>query len=299
MRDRTELLESALDGLPDGIALFGAEGEVVFWNHAAEDITGYASAELLARTVPEALETLAPGSACHRVMQASAEPQTGRGALVRVRHKLGHETQVITRVAVLRDGMGECIGTVAVFHPAESLDALPHGVTGGSEAVGASQADLEDRLQIEFEDFARGRLPFGVLWISVDQAQGLSKTHGSSACEAMLEKVQRALAQGLRPGEEVGRWGDDEFLIISHERTPEMLAAHAQVLAGLARTADFRWWGDRISLTVSVGAAQARNDQDEGLPQLLERARGAMESSIHAGGNCITSASGRQECLPS
>jgi GGDEF domain-containing protein len=103
----------------------------------------------------------------------------------------------------------------------------------------------------------------------------------------------------LRPGEEVGRWGDDEFLIISHERTPEMLAAHAQVLAGLARTADFRWWGDRISLTVSVGAAQARNDQDEGLPQLLERARGAMESSIHAGGNCITSASGRQECLPS
>lgn len=127
----------------------------------------------------------------------------------------------------------------------------------------------------------------------------MSKTHGSSACEAMLEKVQRALAQGLRPGEEVGRWGDDEFLIISHERTPEMLAAHAQVLAGLARTADFRWWGDRISLTVSVGAAQARNDPDEGLPQLLERARGAMESSIHAGGNCITSASGRQECLPS
>jgi chemotaxis protein MotA len=29
------------------------------------------------------------------------------------------------------------------------------------------------------------------------------------------------------------------------------------VLAGLARTADFRWWGDRVSLTVSIGAAQA------------------------------------------
>ena len=29
---------------------------------------------------------------------------------------------------------------------------------------------------------------------------------------------------------------------------PEMLAAHAQMLAGLARTADFRWWGDRLSL---------------------------------------------------
>ena len=138
-----------------------------------------------------------------------------------------------------------------------------------------------------------------MLWITVDQAQGLRKTHGSGACEAMLEKVQRALAQGLRPAEEVGRWGDDEFLIISHERTAEMLAVHAQVLAGLARTADFRWWGDRVSLTVSIGAAQVGHGAGEGLEQLLERARGAVESSIHAGGNCITPAPGRQECLPS
>ena len=109
----------------------------------------------------------------------------------------------------------------------------------------------------------------------------------------MLDKVQRALAQGLRPAEEMGRWGDEEFMMISHERTPEMLGAHAQVLAGLARTADFRWWGDRVSLTVSIGAAQACHDRDEGLAQLLERAQKAMESSIHAGGNCIASAPGR------
>ena len=30
-----------------------------------------------------------------------------------------------------------------------------------------------------------------------------------------------------------------------------------KLLAGLARTADFRWWGDRVSLTVSVGVAMA------------------------------------------
>ena len=47
MRDRTELLESALDSLPAGIALFGMEGEVVFWNRVAEAITGYAGTEML------------------------------------------------------------------------------------------------------------------------------------------------------------------------------------------------------------------------------------------------------------
>ena len=61
----------------------------------------------------------------------------------------------------------------------------------------------------------------------------------------------------------MGRWGDDEFLIVAHERSAEMLASHAQTLAGLARTADFRWWGDRVSLTVSIGAAQAGGDGTE------------------------------------
>jgi len=298
MRDLTELLESALHSLPAGIALFDLEGEVVFWNRVAETMTGYAGPELLGHGIPEALEPLAPERLLLGELHRDAEPRTSRGALVRTLHKQGHELQAITRVVALRDALGERIGTAAVFHPAESLDALPHGVTGENGAVGASQADLEDRLQIEFEDFERGGLPFGVSWVSVDQAQAMRKTHGLSACEAMLEKVQHALAQGLRPAEEAGRWGDDEFLIISHERTQEMLAVHAQALAVLARTADFRWWGDRISLTVSIGAVQACHDHDAGLAQLLERAQKAMESSIHAGGNCITCAPGGPECLP-
>ena len=138
---------------------------------------------------------------------------------------------------------------------------------------------------------------FGVLWISVDQAAELRKTHGAGACEAMLEKVERVMINGLRPGEELGRWGDDEFLILSHERTPEMLGTHAQVLAGLARTADFRWWGDRASLTVSIGAAQA--EQESSLADLLERAKTAMLNSFHAGGNQTMSAPGRQVCSQS
>jgi diguanylate cyclase (GGDEF)-like protein len=131
----------------------------------------------------------------------------------------------------------------------------------------------------------------------VDQAHDLRKTHGAGACEAMFKKVERALAHGLRPLEYLGRWGEDEFLVISHERTPAMLARHAQVLAGLARTADFRWWGDRVSLTVSIGAAQA--ESTETLADLLNRTKAAMVSSHHAGGNHIRVALEGHSCLPS
>ncbi len=289
MADRTELLESALDSMQDGIALFGMGGEVAFWNQAAEATTGYAAVEVMGRTLPHGLESLAPQCA---LQKQQTEPCCG--VLVNARHKLGHEMQVMTRVLVLRDGLGERIGIAVVFHPAESLDALPHGARGDNAAVSASQAELEDHLRGEFEDCAGGGLPFGVLWIKVDQAEGLQKTHGAGACQAMLDKLEHALATGLRPAEILGRWGDDEFLIISHERTPEMLAAHARVLVGLARTADFKWWGDRVSLTVSIGAAQARQASNESLTQLLERAQRVMETSMRAGGNCVTSAQGVQ-----
>lgn len=296
MSDRTELLESALDSLPDGLAVFGLDNEVVWWNHAAADITGYAAIDLRQRPVPESLEPL---------LQEGPRPieiahHAGRGTLLRLLHRLGHEVPVMARALVLRDGMGTRIGIAAVFHPAESLDALPHGENEQDADVADSQVDLEDRLATEFEDFQQCGLPFGVLWIGVDQARDLRRTHGAPACHAMLDKVRRALASGLRPSEVIGRWGDDEFLVIAHERTPEMLAAHAQRLAGLARTADFRWWGDRISLTVSVGAAQALDPgHDETLAQLLERAQSAMILSTREGGNRITFAPGVKACLPS
>jgi diguanylate cyclase (GGDEF)-like protein/PAS domain S-box-containing protein len=292
MTDRTELLEAALDSWPNGIALVDAEGRIVFWNQAAEAITGYAGVDLLARPAPDALQPLLRAET--RPDASGCVALAAGGTLVLLRHKIGHTEQTMARTVLLRDGLGGRLGTITVFHPTEGLDALPHGETGDDTTVETSQAEMEERLQSEFEDLMRGSPPFGVLWVMVDQAHELRKTHGVQACAAMLEKVQHALANGLRPTEQLGRWGEDEFLVLSHERTPEMLAAHAHKLAGLARTADFRWWGDRLSTTVSMGAAQA--DTESSLAKLLENAREAMLVSFDAGGNQITSAPGEQTC---
>lgn len=308
MTDRTELLEALLDSVSEGAGIVDGDEKVVFWNQAAQGITGYTAVEMLGRSIPECLEPLlAIANSKEELHKAGAAGQ-GRRSLVETRHKLGHAVPVIARVLVLRNGLGERIGKAVLFHPAESLDALPHGESSDQPGAAESRAELEERLQMEFDDFARGGPPLGVLWVSVDQAEELRKTHGAAACHAMLEKVRHAVAQGLRPAEEMGRWGEDEFLIVAHERNEAMLAAHAQFLAGLARTADFRWWGDRVSLTVSIGAAQACGECEETLARLLRRAREAMETSSHEGGNRATAAAcsnaptdaqGDTPCLPS
>src|ERR1017187_5705401 len=135
MTDRIELLEAALDSLPEGIALAGVEGKLAFWNRAAEEITGHTSSGLIGLPVRDALDTLVVGGASHWINQTEAESTPGRGSLIHVHHRLGHEVPAMARVLMLRDGLGNRIGTGVAFHPTETLDALPHGQSGGDIGV--------------------------------------------------------------------------------------------------------------------------------------------------------------------
>lgn len=295
MAVRDELLEAALEVYPEGLALLDEGGRVVLWNRSAEAITGYPRAGVVGRTLPQALEPLVDCRDYEGSPEPRNGPQLGRGSLVHAQHANGSDVPAISRKVILRDDLGGRIGTAAVFHPAEGTVALPHGDTSEGSEVQQSQAEMQDRLEAAYELSVHEGVPLGVLWVTVDQAEELQKTHGARACEAMLESVERTLANALRPGEEIGRWGEGEFLILSQEGRGEVLANHAQVLVGIARTAEFRWWGDRVSVTVSVGAAEAESGCE--LAEVLKRAQEAMEASVHAGGNRVTFAAGRQECL--
>lgn len=296
MADRAELVEATLECLPEGVALLDADCRIVFWNQAASAITGFQAMDLVGRQAPDELKPLL-AAACEWRGERVEALLNGRGYPASTRHKLGHTVLAMARALPLRDGMGTRIGNAVVFHPAECLEALPQGSASENLEVESTQSELKDRLESLFQDMTLGGPAFGALWITVDQAHDLRRSHGVGACEAMMTRVERTLMQGLRPAEFLGRWGDDEFLVISHERTPAMLAAHAQTLAGLARTADFRWWGDRVSITVSIGAAQAAPENS--LAVLLEKAKAAMFSSYHSGGNQITAASEAQACSQS
>ena len=297
MADRAELIESTLDMLLEGVAVLDGGGHVAFWNQAALAISGYAAIDLLGRPVPEGLKTLLDGVSVRGAQEPGYGTGSGHGYLAHARHSMGHDVLVMARVLALRDELGRadrhCDRLSSRGVPGRAAPRRD----GRKRGCGSKPGRAERPAGVAVCGLDDGRASFGVLWITVDQAHELRRTHGAGACEAMLEKVERALSQGLRPAEYMGRWGEDEFLVISHERTAAMLAVHAQVLAGLARTADFRWWGDRISLTVSIGAAQAQSAGT--LSDLLERAKAAMFSSYQSGGNRITAAPEGDTCSQS
>jgi diguanylate cyclase (GGDEF)-like protein len=320
--DRVQLLEATLDLLDEGVAILDGESKILFWNKAAAALTGRSPEELVSSRCPDDLYRIdeqhrsrvaqgAGGCRCGAEIYSSiarsgwtvtedpdrwptldARPEIdhslGSPTLISMNHKLGHRVSGMLRKVALRNMSGESTGTALLFYPVEETDALPHGETGDGAGIERSQAEMEDRLDAAHHQWATSRMPFGLLWITVDQARSLRRTHGRDACEAMLRTVEQTLLRQMKPAEIIGRWGNNEFLVLAHERTPELLLEHARRLVGLARTADFRWWGDRVGLTVSIGASHAL--EGDTLQSLLNRASQAMQASQYAGGNHVTEA---------
>src|ERR1017187_9268488 len=135
-----------------------------------------------------------------------------------MKQHLGQTLPIMLRNVPLRYSLGKKIGTVLLFRAVEELDAIPHGENLEGLGLARSQAEIEDRLEVAIHEWKTSNVPFGLLWITIDQAAQMRRTHGRDACEAMLHIVEQRLAQGLRPSEVIGRWGSDEFLVLSHER---------------------------------------------------------------------------------
>ncbi len=284
---RAEILESALETLEEGIAVLDRESRVLFWNHSATAMTGYQSADILSRVLP--FNTFELDDSHHPALSPSVHGLTPRPEFVRLRHCQGHTWNALLRRISLRDSLGSRVGTLLRFHPTEDAEALPYG-NGEEEpnresTLERSQNTVEDRLEEAWQAWTHDAVPFNLFWIAIDQGDTLLKTHGIDAFDVMFGIIERTLLHGLRPGDFLGRWGRREFLVICHESSAEQLIAHGQHLCEFAQTSEFRWWGDRIPLTVSIGAAQASSG--ESLSGLMLRTQSSMEASATAGGNRV------------
>lgn len=325
MSDRVEMLEATLDLIEEAVVVLDEQSKVLFWNKAATALTGYQADDVMWRSCPENLycideEHMNELGAIAEARRRSGVMRTMGGfggaiagysghtpmtdpvpdvedkerhqvpILISISHKLGHTVPGMMRKIVLRNTQETLIGTALLLFPVEEVDALPHGETSEDVGIESSQAEMEDRLDTAYHHWISNHMPLGLLWITVDQSQSLRKTHGRDACESMLRVMEQTLMRQMNPMEILGRWGDDEYLVVAHERTAELLMEHARRLAGQARTADFRWWGDRVGLSVSIGVSFAF--EGDTLPTLLNRTRQAMQVSVYAGGNRVTEARG-------
>ena len=143
----------------------------------------------------------------------------------------------------------------AQYHETIFKMTITDGLTGLSNRM-----QLDSALAKEIPRALRHGRELSLLMIDVDRFKGVNDTYGHMAGDAVLRDLAGLLARRLRPGDELGRYGGEEFCAILPETPLDGAVRIADDLRVLAQDHAFVVEGQRIAVTLSIGAAGLRKD---------------------------------------
>lgn len=142
-----------------------------------------------------------------------------------------------------------------------------------------NRAALEERMDQEFRNFQRQKLPLWVAVADIDHFKTINDSFGHSTGDKTLQVIAMALKNSLRDTEFVARYGGEEFVLL----IPEVNAIDIEQLLNRVRekvkSIPFKFKNQRITVTVSIGAAQIL--ENELINDTFERADAALYRAKH------------------
>jgi diguanylate cyclase (GGDEF)-like protein/PAS domain S-box-containing protein len=288
-----EVYREVLEGLAIGVYLVDRVRRIFLWNDGAEKITGHLRQDVLGRACQDDLLTHC--YADHTVLCHSGCPlvETMRDGKVReadvfLRHKDGQRVPVHLQVTPIRDARGGIIGAAESFqerilmpdlyvHPNErAVHDCVDPLTGIPD-----RNSMLSHVSAGIADFVENHDPFGVLGVVIDNLEDLGLSRGNQAARAVMRVVAQTLYRNLRQADVVGCWSQDRFIALVTDCPAHGLARVAEMLKRVVNTASVPWWGDHVSVTVSLGGAvvQAGDTADS----LLSRVEAALAITLREG----------------
>lgn len=294
----SKLHESIVESVFDGVYFVDRNRRILYWNAAAERLTGYAAADVIGRRCADGLLRHCDGSghslcgAGCPLLQVMHDGECHE-AHVFMHHADGHRIPVHIRGAPLRDGHGAIIGAVEIFtddtdrvSALERVGRLEQEVHI-DELTGIANRRYFDRmLRGVLAAFTRDHTPFGVLMIDIDHFKRFNDEHGHETGDEVLRFVAQTLGHACRANDTPARWGGEEFAVIVDGVDAAGLRVAAERVRAMIEAAGLQRDGRDLSVTVSVGAAMG--DGLERAATVMERADAALYTSKQQGRNRVT-----------
>ncbi|MFI5495138.1 GGDEF domain-containing protein [Actinoplanes sp. NPDC051859] len=143
---------------------------------------------------------------------------------------------------------------------------------------------VSNRATFEAAIAAAQGAPFSLALVDLDHFKKLNDTHGHQAGDQALQAAARALSDACQAGDEVFRYGGEEFAVLfAAAGRPEAAERAARLRAAVAASAS------PVPVTASIGVATCPVDAT-GRDDLLAAADAALYRAKEAGRNRVVSA---------
>ena len=109
-------------------------------------------------------------------------------------------------------------------------------------------------VDIAFDAAKRESRPVAVIVLDIDRFKRINDTHGHAVGDAVLQGVARACRLALRGGDQIGRIGGEEFLVVLNSATAPEAGDVAERLRSAVERLDFSSLAPDLRVTISLGA---------------------------------------------
>jgi diguanylate cyclase (GGDEF)-like protein len=141
------------------------------------------------------------------------------------------------------------------------------------------------RLDQVMAQTARGSKSFCIILLDIDHFKQVNDQYGHNVGDQVLKHIVAKLQNCIRESDELGRWGGEEFLILTPETELKEAKNLAQRLCVELASTSLVVQQNKISITASFGVTRYLND--ESLGACLRRSDDALYAAKTEGRNCV------------
>jgi len=298
MKLDNEFYRMVLDNLYDGVYVLDKNKKIIFWNKAAEKITGYPEKEVLGAFCSQSIFsniTSGASQAClglFPVIRALEDGKIHEEELY-LNHKDGRRVPVYSRAVPMKDAKGRITGAMEVFidksvqmstlFKIAELEALT--LIDPLTRVG-NRKYTENIIATRINELERYKWPFGILFLDLDDFKKINDAYTHDVGDKMLQMVTKIMLSNCRLSDFIGRWGGDEFIAVIVNVDKVKLKLIANRFRILIERLRLKVGEKEILITTSIGATLAKlGDAKE---ELIRRADTLMYKSKLASKNTVT-----------
>ena len=292
-----EFYKLILDNLDYGIYFTDQLRRITYWNLGAERITGYRAEDVIGTSCANNLlmhvndnGTILCDGLCP--LAHTMEDGRPRDAEVYLHHRDGHRVPVLVHSNPIYEN-GRIVGAVETFRDRstkiaalQKIEQLQKDAYLDRLTSVGNRRYTELILEQSYRELASHQVPFGILYIDIDNFKRVNDTFGHRIGDQVLKMIAQTLSANVRAYDFVGRWGGDEFFVVIVNADQGGLYAIAEKLRSLVERSRLDVCGSEIQVTISIGAILAHPSIV--IDDLVERADRLLYESKEYGRNRIS-----------
>ena len=292
-----ELQRAVIDNLYDGVYYVDRGRRIRYWNHGAERLSGYAATDVVGHLCFDNILNHVDDSGtvlCRSLCPLAATMRDGepREAEVFLRHREGHRVPVQVRTAPVRDREGRVIGGVEIFEDSTKLSAARREASELRDlAMHDALTGLPNRRHFEMSMSSRiaelagyGRR-FGFLIADIDKFKVVNDRYGHATGDLALKTVARTLLSSSRPGDDIARFGGEEFALTLTDVDAAGLRSIGERFRVMVERTRVRAVQRNLKVTISIGGTIG--ELGDTAEAIFERADAALYAAKNAGRNRV------------